>query len=845
MSILPASGIGDESTGFYNDVIDQSIRFDDGDSPRLSKTFGSGGSRTTFTFATWVKRAQITTDMLFFHSFGPTGFGIEGFIGFTSQDLLSFQFDYNSGNPRRLVTNRVFRDVANWYHICAVADSTNSTSGDRLRLYINGVRETDFYDADYPSSSQNGTLNQAYSHYISGRTNNTSFFDGNLAEVNFLDGVAVTDTSGVLDEFIEIKNGVCIPKEVSGLSYGTTGFRFTFSDRSSQSALGTDTSGNSNDFAVSGLVDIDQSQDTPEVNLATFNSLYRDFDSTPTYSAANLRMDATSSSWFNAVSTISVSSGKWYVEFLTKSSTAMFVNIMEADKLPTFYPAYHSFGYAYYYNGQKWNDGSGSSYGDSYTNGDIIGVALDMDNGNVYFYKNGTVQNSGTAAFTGLSGDFVIGVSTSGTSGEWTANFGSDGSFNNRRGFGTNSDDNGIGQFVYSPPSGYLALCSANLPQITISPAQSSQADDHFNTVLYTGNASNTHQITGVGFQPDWLWIKIRSLTGSHSITDSVRGLGTGDSMRQLVTNNTTVEYTAENDQVRSFDADGFTLDDNTDNTWYVNLNNHTFVAWNWKAGGAPSADNSAGAGNTPTANSVKIDGSNLGSALAGTIPATRLSANTTAGFSIVTYTGTGSAGTIGHGLGKVPKWILIKNRDSAKNWIVYHAENTTAPETDYLHLNTTNMTQDSAIFFNDTAPTSSVITLGTGNNVNDSGDTYVAYVFAEIDGYSKFGGYTGNGSTAGVFVYTQFRPAWIMIKRTGPSGTSGWSIFDIKRDAINPVDTILQANTNGTDGTSYPVDFLSNGFKLRTSDSTHNQNGSTYIFMAFAELPLKFSNSR
>ena len=816
MSLVKANGAGDQSTGFYNNVIDQSLRFDDGDSPRLSKTFGSGGSRTTFTYAAWVKRSVLTTDMLFLHSFGPTGFGIEGFLGFTSQDLLSFQFDYNSGNPRRLVSNQVFRDTGNWYHICVVADSTNSTSGDRLRMYINGIRETSFYDADYPSSGQNGTLNQAYSHYISGRTNNTSFFDGNLAEVNFLDGVAVTDTGGVLDEFIEIKNGVCIPKAVSGLSYGTTGFRFTFSDRSSQSALGTDTSGNSNNFAVSGLVDIDQSQDTPEINLATFNRLYVDYDSTPTYSAGNLRMDATSSSWFNAVSTISVSSGKWYVEFLTKSSTAMFVNVMEANKLPTFYPAYQDFGYAYYYTGQKWNNGSGSSYGDSYTNGDIIGVALDMDNGNLYFYKNGTVQNSGTAAFTGLSGDFVIGVSTSGTSGEWTANFGSDGSFNNRRGFGTNSDDNGIGQFVYAPPSGYLALCSANLDDTGLAPNKAQQAGDHFNTVIYTGDGASSNPITGVGFQPDWVWIKGNGST-NHGLHDSSRVISGNE---EIWYTNSTAAGNTGGAYISSFDSDGFTVNNNTSG----NGSGVIHAAWNWKATGGSLTSNSNGSITSNT------------------------QANTAAGLSIVTWTGNQTNGaSVGHGLGVVPELVIIKNRDDTQGSVV----NINLTSKYRVNFNADAANYGDFTYYNGTYTSDNIVFNNAHSAWNGNTDKMVAYVFHSVAGYSKLDTYTGlNASSNNTFIYTGFRPKFILLKNV--SAAADWIIRDELHSGYytdgrgNSVNIGHEPNEDNalTGGSNAAIDFVSNGFKIRGND-TRTGASNTYFYLAIADNPLKFNNAR
>ena len=261
---------GVTDTGFYPETIDQSLRFEDGDTARLSKTFGSGGDRKNWTWSAWVKRTNLGINGTVFHSFAQGGFGIEGFIAFTSSDTINYQFDYNGGSHLRLITNRVFRDTTNFFHLCCVADSDNSTQGDRIRMYINGVRETSFSTENYPTNTTtDGSLNSAYSHYVGGRTNNTTMFDGYLAEVNFLDGVAVTDTNGVLDELVEIKNGVCIPKEYSG-SYGTTGFRFTFADSSS---LGDDTSGNGNDYTSSGLASTDVVPDSPENNFMTFNPL--------------------------------------------------------------------------------------------------------------------------------------------------------------------------------------------------------------------------------------------------------------------------------------------------------------------------------------------------------------------------------------------------------------------------------------------------------------------------------------------------------------------------------------------------------------------------------------------
>ena len=817
MTSLLNLGAGGELP-FYDETIDQSLRFEDGDTARLSKTFGSGGNRKTWTWSAWIKRGNIGINGTLFHTFGVTGFGVEGFIAFSSNDTLQFFNHDGSSSYYRLITNRVFRDTSNWFHLCVVSDVENSTQSERYRMYVNGVRETSFStESQPPNTTFQGQINTTYSHYIGGRTNNTTMFDGYLAEVNFLDGVAVTDTSGVLDELVQIKNNVCIPKEISGLSYGTTGFRLTFADSSS---LGDDTSGLStpNDFATGGLASTDVCTDSPSNNFATFNNLYVDFDSTPTYSEGNLRMDATSTSWFNSVSTFSVSSGKWYAEFCPNSTTAMFVNIMEADQIPTVFPANQSFGYSYYYDGQKWNNGSGSAYGDSWTDGDVIGVALDMDNGDVYFYKNGVVQNSGTPAFTGLSGDFVIGVSTSGTSGEFRANFGSDATFQGDKTSGSDdaSDSSGQGTFYETPPSSYLALCSSNLSDTTLSPNKAENATDYFSTVLYTGNATDDRQVTGVGFKPDWGWFKERDDTINHLLFDSSRGAS-----QQLIANTNGSESTQANKQ-KTFTNDGYTL--GTDGQ--INGLNDSYLVYNWRSNGGTTSSNTDG-----------------------TITST-VQANTKAGFSIVTYTGTGANGTIGHGLGVAPKLIFVKVRSTTGSWVVYHSE---LGATKYLVLNSTNLEASASTVWQDTEPTTSVVSIGVSSGVNTSGATYVAYCFAEVSGFSRMGRYTGNGNTSanGTYVFLGFRPQWLMIKRTDGGGTSGWLIWNNKVSTFNPTDDYLIANDTTVEQTgsnTQRVDFLSNGFRAvnTATSNTINGSGNTYVYIAFSDgQNFKFGNSR
>jgi len=322
---------------------------------------------------------------------------------------------------------------------------------------------------------------------------------------------------------------------------------------------------------------------------------------------------------------------------------------------------------------------------------------------------------------------------------------------------------------------------------------------DYFSTKLYTGNGS-TQSITGVGFQPDWVWYKNRSATANHGLFDAVRG-----ATKLIQSNVSGAEQTVSG--VTSFDSDGFGIGSDSDG----NGNGNNIVAWNWKAGGS-------GSSNTQ-----------------GDITST-VSANTTAGFSIVSYTGNGTSGaTIGHGLGVTPSMIIIKNRDRSDHWVVYHKN--LISNNYYLRLNLTNTQTSGTEAFNDTSPTSSVFSLGNWVAVNGSTEDHIAYCFAEKKGFSKFGSYTGNGNADGTFVYTGFKPAFFMLKRT--NGTEDWVIYDNKRDPINKAERILRPNATNAESTSFFADILSNGFKLRmASEAKVNGSGDTYIYMAFAESP-------
>ena len=332
------------------------------------------------------------------------------------------------------------------------------------------------------------------------------------------------------------------------------------------------------------------------------------------------------------------------------------------------------------------------------------------------------------------------------------------------------------------------------------------KSSDYFNTKLYTGTGSS-NAITGIGFAPDWLWLKARNTSTSNQLVDNVRG-----ATKMLASDNNSAEFTAA-DRVASLDSDGMTLGTNSN----TNGSGTPYISWLWKANGQ-------GSSNTD-----------------GTINTTYTSANTTSGFSISQYTGTGSAATIGHGLGVTPKMIIVKRTNTTGGWTIYHSS---VGNTKYLYLNTTDAEATASSIWNNTSPTSSLFTVGTDGEVNGSGSTYVAYCFAEKIGFSKFGLYDGNGNADGTFVYTGFKPSWVMIKRYD-SGTLDWNMYDNKRLGYNGGDAPLFANLSNAESNDYGrIDLVSNGFKIRTSNDQLANNGGSFLYMAFAEAPLVTSGN-
>jgi hypothetical protein len=524
-------------------------------------------------------------------------------------------------------------------------------------------------------------------------------------------------------------------------------------------------------------------------NYATYNPLVITY-TLPTYSNGNLDLSA-SGAWCGAVGTIGINSGKWYWEVVCGNTDA-FIGICGSNAvLETLNPQNINGTIVYYGgNGEKRIDGTSSAYGASYTT-ETIGVALNIDGGTVTFYKNNASQGSINLSSSTLNGLTIFPLFVKNTS-TMTVNFGQR-------------------AFVYTAPTGFKALNTQNLPTPTIGATSATLATQYFNPITWSGDGAATRSFSNVGFQPSWVWSKTRNSSAQyHALFDSVRG-----GNKTLFSNDTLAEATnSASGYISSFDSNGFSVVGGND----TNGSALTYVAWNWRA----SASNV----------------SNTSGSITSTV-----SASTTSGFSVVTYTGTGANATVGHGIGIAPSMIIVKSRSAAGGWGVYHKS---LGATKFMELNSNGAVGTSITPWNNTEPTSTVFTIGTWTGTNASGVTLVAYCFAEIAGYSKFGSYAGNNSVDGQFSYTGFRPAYVMIKTTAAG--DGWTIQDSTRFPNNAITDILAANSPNSEavfGSSFNIDFLSNGFKIRNTTTAMNLTGSTYIFMAFAQNPFKTSLAR
>jgi hypothetical protein len=790
--------------------ISRSLRFNSADSAYLNRTPASAGNRKTWTWSAWVKRSQLSGIIFIQNPY--SGANDYDRIWFTSSDNLQFDSFIAASTSISLITTQVFRDPSAWYHIIYAVDTTQATSSNRVKLYVNGTQVTAFSTATYPAQNAETWFNSTAPDNIGRAATNVYYYGGYLTEINFIGGLALTPASfGQTNS----STGVWEPRQYTG-PYGTNGFYLNFSDNSNTTAttLGKDYSGNGNNwtpnnFSVTAGAGNDSLVDTPtsygtdtgvggEVrgNYATWNPLDQ-LDG----SLANGNLDSTTGTvgGSNCRGTFGMSSGKWYFE-CTPITNGGIANIgisvfpgLDA-KNGTFYTYQAD-------DGNKATNSGSTAFGSTYTTNDVIGVAFDASAGKVWFAKNGTWQASGNPA-SGTN-EAYSSISTP------AFPFLSDRNVSQTCTVVLNA---GQRPFAYTAPSGFKALCTQNLPTPTIGATSTTQANKYMDVTLYTGNGA-VRSITNSGsMQPDFVWDKLRSGGNSHRLFDAVRGVE-----KALYSNLTNAE-TTETGTLTSFNSDGFSLGTNNE----TNTNTSTYVAWQWNAGGSNATNTS------------------------GTITST-VRANTTAGFSIVTYTGNSTASaTVGHGLGVTPRMIIVKNRSAVQNWPVAH---TSLAANNLLTLDTTGASTSAGTRL--LLGNSTTFTVGDAADygiTNQTGQNYVAYCFAAVAGYSAFGSYTGNGSTDGPFVYTGFRPRFILIKRSD-SGAENWRIVDTARGPYNVFGIEeLYPNSSAAEGgvgTANFIDALSNGFKLRNTGSGVNANGGTYIYAAFAESPFKYALAR
>ena len=782
--------------------IEQSLRFNSADSAYLNRTPASAGNRKTYTISMWVKRAKLGTASRLFGAYSSPSAYFEA--QFTSSDTLQWYYWNGSGYSYNRVTSQVFRDPSAWCHFVFVFNSPSATGSQRIRIYFNGQEITTFSSSTDPSQNfdcvWNSTANNVIGDLLYGGSPGSTF-DGLMTEVHHVDGTALDPSSfGESDN-----NGVWRPKRYTG-SYGTNGFYLTF-DPSATNGIGHDHSGNGNNFSPTGFstsgTGTDVMSDTPTTNWCTLNPLYKPATSSIAPRNGNLEIVSNSTGYDQVrIGTHGFSSGKWYWEYRMEGSNAYGGAGIIDPTTTAFHDMMRSSTPSIPLTGgfQRNQDGTVSSPGvtnvssGAISNGDVAMFAVDYDSGKVWVGTSGTWYNSGDPA-AGTNPTITIQTLTTAVPFFSPTDSGSQTYYINW----------GQRAFEYTQPTGFKSLNTANLPAPTIK-----DGGDHFNTVLWTGDGTTSKTVGNLSFQPDWIWVKDRNAGYRHNVWDSVRGYSNflqpsfPDAEAAMGTSAGTSFFLGST-------SSGFTVGQPTSGTYSGNLstneNGTTYVAWNWKANGSGSSN---------------TDGS---------ITST-VSANPTAGFSIVSYTGNGGTPTtIGHGLGVTPNFIVIKNRDSTDGWAIYHSS---IGATGYLEF-TAGSTTTSASTWNNTSPTSTVFTVSTNTRVNGSSTKHVAYCFAEVEGYSKFGSYTGNNSTDGPFVMCGFRPAFILAKVN--NSEYNWTMYDSKRSTFNPSTKVLFPNlSNQESGSTDHFDWLSNGFKIRSNNI--NPSNTAVYFMAFAENP-------
>jgi hypothetical protein len=754
-----------------NGTIANSVIYNRADNPYMYFNKGSitPDSDKKFTFSCWFKLGDLgsnnNTGLFNSNTDGSNGGNVTRYAPlaiFHSSNYL-FGYDYDSGGYNwYYAMNRTFEDTSKWYHFVIAFDTTQSTSTDRMKIYIDGDQITSFSSITYPALNQDLYNVMAGGYHILGLGYNAKF-DGYFAEVNLVENQQLTpSTFGITDT----STGRWIPKTLSGINYGTNGFRLQFG---SPSNLGDDTSGNTKDFSVSNLVAGDQTTDSPTQNFATFDQNDQGNNNgssagTATLAEGNTRVTAGSnpSNWDQYRTSKPLLSGKYYVEVtLTSLNTATYFGVISKNQSIKNNGWYSDQKTGWSYdssNGKTENSNNGYiSYGGARSQGDVVGIAVDLDNGKLWFSENGTYPNSGNPA-TGANpaySNLKLAVQDGGLC------------FTEARGYSGHNDWNfGQKSYTHSAPSGFSTVQQDNMPE-------------------------TVKGVSGL------VWIKDRdSASYSHFLFDSSRGQGNA-----LKSNSANAVSSYNPNELKKFLKGGYSVGSSTE------VNRETsYVAWNWVCNGGTTETNNDGE-TTVT-----------------------LQKNTTAGFSIGTFTSKVAEQTCGHGLGVKPDFILLKKLDGSQNWMAYHSA-LSSSDAYYLHLNNTDTTQTGSDFGND-VPTSTVFHT---NVTGTAGSSYCFWAWRSVEGYSKFGLYEGNNNTDGTFVYTGFKPAWLMIKDA--DNTRNWIIIDNARDPFNPTDKGLAPSNTNAENTGNTIDFLSNGFKFRSSSTSFNTS-STYIYIAFAEHP-------
>jgi hypothetical protein len=788
--------------------VEKSLRFRNSASARLTRTPSVSGNKQIWTVSFWLKTAKSNFDYYCFEASTDGGNNERTVLAFNGGKL---QFRHIDGGSAvlEIETTQVFRDPSAWYHIVLAVDTTQATSSNRVKMYLNGSQITAFGTSSYPSQNLNTDWNGATAHAFGASNYPDAYADGYFSEIYNIDGQALTPSSfGATD-----KDGNWSPIAYTG-TYGTNGFYLNFKDSTSAATTGYDYSGNGNNWTLNNfnvstanttydiMIDVPEDQDGASVrgNYCTLNPL----SPTPygSLSNGNLLFTNAGVDWGGSKSTFAIPiTGKWYAEFTignTSSNSAQLDMGIFSSSNPNVYDWTGSYGLEINNGFFIITNGSYSSNrGSTTAGGTVLQIAVDSDAGKVWF----GVANSWYDTYNTTNGNPSAGTNPSGSG----INFSTTTYFMGVKTYLNNCTANfGQRPFTYTPPTGFKTLNTFNLPEPTIK-----QPNKQFDVNLWTGNGTSQN-ITNTGvFKPDLVWVKQRNGTYRHQLVDAIRGV-----TRSLFSSDSDAEATYQG--VTAFNSNGFSVGTELG----TNENGSTFVGWQWNAGNANTTNTS------------------------GTITSI-VRANPTAGFSIATYTGTGSNATIGHGLGVTPSMVTVKCRSTAgESWHTYHVGLSSLSNTVYL--NGTAAEGSFPTCFNSMSTlNSTVFSLGTDTASNASGRTYVAYCFAPIAGYSAFGSYVGNSSADGAFIYTGFRPAFVLYKKS--NGIDGWLIYDAKRNSYNVADVLLQPNTTGAESASGPgsVDILSNGFKHRNANNIGNSSSFTYIYAAFAEMPFKYARAR